>query len=98
MCSELQSECPNKKEGGQLSLAEGNNTMLILNFNCVKTHLICSSFFFVFESVVQKFVKNNIRWFKKEFGLKKIIGPKKNLGVKNFLGLKLGWVVVSFGW
>ena len=42
MCSELRSECPNKKEGGQLSLAEGNNTMLILNFNSVKTHLICS--------------------------------------------------------
>ena len=42
MCSELRSECPNKKEGGQLSLAGGNNTMLILNFNSVKTHLICS--------------------------------------------------------
>ena len=85
MCSELRSECPNKKEGGQLSLAEGNNTMLILNFNSVKTHLI----FFVFESVVQKFIKNNIRLFKKEFGLKKIIGPKTNFWVKKLFGVKI---------
>ena len=107
VCSEIRSECPNKKEGGQLSLAEGNNTMLILNFNCVKTHLICS-YFFVFESLVQNFVKNNIRLFQKELGIKKLLGQKKFrheilwakkfFWVKKLFRLKLCWVVVRFVW